>query len=234
MQNTDGNVQAPWGILFIDGLKNYQYVITQADTLKDWNFSLLGTVMKAYTTEVLVDLYDQLPYAEGLQGAGDLNPKFNSGDSIYKALLASIDDALSKDFTASSVTDPGTQDLIFGGNMASWVAFANTLKLKMYLRMTNAHPKCCCCRRVLPPCLAAGAPFLDSSTGSAEVTNFYGCPGPGQSHCTNRTIRQLNTAVNLKASVRPLRAGWKLITVIPGSNIFLTGATSATGHHQPG
>jgi hypothetical protein len=197
VQPTDGYVQTPWDVLFSSGLKNYQYVIDHADTLKDWNFYLLGTVMKAYTTEVMVDLWDQMPYSQALKGANTLNPKFDDGYSIYTSLIASIDDALSKDLSASTVTDPSSADLIFGGDMDSWVAFAHTLKLKMYLRMINAHPDVASAG--INAMYTAGASFLDASTGGASVTNFTDAPGL-DNPLYEQNIRQLNTAVNLRAS----------------------------------
>ena len=61
----------------------------------------MATVMKVYTYQVLVDLYDQVPYTDALQGAADLQPKFDNGDSIYESLLSTLDSALNQDFTAS-------------------------------------------------------------------------------------------------------------------------------------
>lgn len=197
MLNTDGFVQNTWDILFPDGLKNYQYVIDQADTLKDWNYYLLGTVMKAYTAEILVDLYDQIPFSEALGGTAKLNPKFDDGYSIYTALIASIDTALNKDFKASTVTAPGGQDLVFSGNISSWIAFANTLKLKMYLRMINAHPDVASAG--IMAMYNAGATFLNSSTGGASVTNFTNAPGL-DNPLYEQNIRSLNTTVNIRAS----------------------------------
>jgi hypothetical protein len=197
IQNTDVFSQSPWAILFTDALKNYQYVIDQADTLKDWNFYLLGTVMKAYTTEVLVDLYDQIPYSQAVLGANQLNPPFEGGESIYQSLLSEIDNALSKDFKASTVTAPGTQDLIYGGNMTSWKIFANTLKLKMYLRMINKDPARA--NAGITALLSSGAPFISSASGGASVTNFTDAPGL-DNPLYEQNIRQLNTQVNLRAS----------------------------------
>ena len=194
LPSTDNTVNAAYDNLFTNGLKNYQYVIDQAAASQDWNFYLMGTVMKAYTTQVLVDLYDQIPYSQALQGAGNLAPKFDSGYSIYTSLLTSIDTALGKDFTASTNTDPGTQDLVFGGNIANWKAFANTLKLKMYLRMSNAQPSVA----------SAGIQVLYNTNPSflsldAPVTNFTNAAGL-DNPLYEANIRQDNTTTNLKAS----------------------------------
>jgi hypothetical protein len=44
---------------------------------------------------------------------------------------------MSKDFDISSNQTPGGNDMIYAGDMALWQKFANTLKLKIYLRYTN-------------------------------------------------------------------------------------------------
>ena len=67
----------------------------------------MATVMKVYTYQVLVDLYDQVPYTDALQGASDLQPKFDNGDSIYESLLSTLDSALNQDFTAINELNSG-------------------------------------------------------------------------------------------------------------------------------
>jgi hypothetical protein len=194
LPSTDAVVNQSYTNLFTNGLKNYQFVIDNAASTGDWNYYLMGTVMKAYTTEVLVDLYDQIPYSQALQGAGNLNPKFDSGYSIYTALLASIDTALSKDFTASTNTVPGTHDMIFNGNISNWIAFANTLKLKMYLRMINAHPAVAMAG--IQTLYSGGASFLGVD---ASLTNFSTTPN-NDNPMYETNIRSNNTGANLKAS----------------------------------
>lgn len=185
--------------LFTGGLKNYQFVIDKARAAGDWNFFLMATVMKAYTTEVLVDLYDKIPYTEALQGTGNLNPRFDNGDVIYEALLASLDTALSKDFTASSNTvlagsADSSVDIVFKGNMAQWRRFANTLELKMYLRMINAKPAEA--QSGVTKLYNAGGDFLTTNAG---VFGFIDAPGQ-DNPLYEQNIRQLNTTSNLRAS----------------------------------
>ena len=194
MPTTDRFVNGPWDLMFPSGLKNFQYVIDHAKAAEDWNFYLMGTVMKAYATEVLVDMHDQIPYSEALQGSGNLNPKFDDGYSVYTDLLKSIDTALSKNLLASTNTAPGNQDLVFNGDMEKWVEFANTLKLKMYLRMVNAHADVAMAG--ITDLYNNGAAFL---TQDAAVTNFVDAPGlDNPLYEINK--RQLNTPNNLRAS----------------------------------
>ncbi len=194
LPNTDNFVNDVFTDLFASGLKNYQYVIDKASAAQNWNYYLVGTVMKAYTAEILVDMYDMVPYSEALKGAANLKPKFDDGYSIYTDLINSIDTALGKDFTISTNTAIGTEDLVFSGDISQWKLFANTLKLKMYLRMVNAHPDVASAG--IAKLYSDGAAFL---TSDAAVTNFTDAPGQDNPFY-EWNQRTLNTTSNLKAS----------------------------------
>jgi hypothetical protein len=184
-------------VLFTSGLKNYQAIRENAKASGDWNFYLMATVMKAYTTTILVDLYDRIPYSEALQGAENLNPKFDDGYSVYKALVAEIDTALTKDFSASTNTPGsliGTSDLLFQGNLSKWFQFANTLELKLYLRMINSKPQEA--QAGVQSLYSRNAAFLSSDAGVFGFTDAPGRDNP----LYEQNIRQLNTQDNLRAS----------------------------------
>lgn len=193
------NIKSPdfndsYTIMYSTGLKNYQYVIDKSKADQDWNSYLMSTVMMAYTTEVLADLYDKIPYSEALKGVADLNPKFDDGHAIYVDLLNKIDTALSKDFTASTNSQLGSTDLIFGGDMQKWIAFANTLKLKMYLRMVNKYPDDA--KKGILALYNENVQFL---TSNAAVTNFTDQDSK-RNPMYEQNIKQLNSPDNLRAS----------------------------------
>jgi len=192
VKSTDFN--ASWDVLYSSGLKNYKYVIDQAKASQNWSYYLMGNVMNAYTTAILVDLYDQIPYFEALQGTATLQPKFDDGFTIYKDLIARIDTALTKDFTVSTNAVTSTADLVFGGDVNQWIAFANTLKLKMYLRMVNAQPALA--QSGITALINSGAVFL---TTDASVTNFTDVLDKDNPFY-EQNQRSLNTPDNLRAS----------------------------------
>jgi Starch-binding associating with outer membrane len=194
MPPTDPFVIGGWQTLYTNGLINEQFAIDKAKENADWNLYLMATVMKVYTTQVLVDLYDQIPYTQALQGSANLTPSFDDGFSVYKNLLASLDTALAGDFSAASNVNPGKQDLVFGGNMGEWLQFANTLKLKIYLRMINSQPDMA--ETGVKALVDAGGPFLQQD---ASVTNFTDAPGLDNPFY-EQDKRQLNTPDNLRAS----------------------------------
>ncbi len=197
LKTTDYNAQ--YTTLYSYGLKNLQFVIDKANESQDWNFYLMGNVMKAYATGLLVDIYDKIPYTEALHGIGNLTPHFDDGYTIYKSLIAGIDSALGKDFSALTAidlraTNEGNIDLLFGGDIDKWKQFANTLELKLYLRMINAKPDEA--KAGIEALYARNAQFLKED---AKVTGFSDNPSLSNP-LYEQNIRQLNTATNLVAS----------------------------------
>lgn len=124
------------------------------------NYEAIAQILSAYTFQVLTDVWDKVPYTEALQGKdGNLFPSYDNGDFVYDGIIADIDDAISKIDGTGIV--PGADDLIFGGDMDAWVRFANTLKLRIYLRQINARPSVA--QAGIQAMMTAGAQFLGAN-----------------------------------------------------------------------
>lgn len=125
----------PWTELYSGCINDLEFVITESNKTGDTGGVLIGTLLKAYTFQLLVDLFGDVPYTEALQGVNNITPKTTEGSVIYLDLISKIDAALANYDANPFDTTIGKQDIIYGADMAQWVKFANTLKLKMYLRM---------------------------------------------------------------------------------------------------
>jgi len=134
---TESDYDRQFTTMYAGCLLDYQYIRNKTAATNNWTYYAIATLMQAYSFQTMADLYDQVPFSEALQGVKYVQPHYESGEIIYDSLLVRIDDAMSKDFTTSSNQTPGGNDLIFGGDMSLWQKFANTLKLKMYLRYVN-------------------------------------------------------------------------------------------------
>jgi hypothetical protein len=155
----------------------------------------MSTVMQAYAWTVMVDFYDKIPYFEAFKGATDQNfsPVYNNGDAIYADLIARIDAALANEST--ELTDAqANSDFLFGGDYDSWVQFANTLKLKMYLRMAYADPSGA--QAGVEQLYADGVTFLNQDAALKIFINEENKDNP--LYASN--IRKLNVATNLRVS----------------------------------
>ena len=155
--------------IYAGALNDLNFVSKKAEEDENWNYYLMAEVMKAYTFQVMVDLYDMVPYFEALAGSDDPTPAFDEGQAIYDDLIARIDNALSKDLSAFTSTSPGADDMVFKGNMDNWVKFANTLKLKIFMRQTEARPSVA--QEGIAALYTAGAEFLDVDAEMADYIN---------------------------------------------------------------
>ncbi len=132
-----------------DVLEDFQYILTQTDTLPDYGyFNAAARIMKAYNFELLVDTYNDVPYTEALGGLSELTPKYDDAKTIYASLANQLDSAIATIHTAmddqknnlsSNVKDlNGNTDGMFHGDMTKWIQFANTIKLRL---MVHAYGK---------------------------------------------------------------------------------------------
>lgn len=92
-------------------------------------------IMNAYTFSVLVDTFGNVPYSEALDIEAYPLPKYDDAQTIYKDLIARLTAAQAA-LTASEGSF-GSADLIYGGNAAKWKKFANTLRLRLAVNMSD-------------------------------------------------------------------------------------------------
>jgi len=89
-------------------------------------------IMQVYTYSTLVETFGDIPYTESLDISNVL-PKYDNGLTIYKDLINRLSAAITN--LDTSEDSFGTADLIYGGNTGKWEKFANSLKLRMGLRI---------------------------------------------------------------------------------------------------
>lgn len=87
----------------------------------------------------LTDLYGDVPYSEAGKGYLDANlsPKYDSQESIYMDMLNKLDAANS---ALSGTSSFGSNDIVFGGDAEKWRKYANSLMLRLGMRMSKVNP----------------------------------------------------------------------------------------------
>jgi hypothetical protein len=135
------------------------------------DFYSYGLVLKVLTAIPLIDGFGPFPY---LQYGTGTNPTFNNVDSIYLAgfipeLNAVIDtlNAYTKRPSATRVQLSGADISTFGGDIVKWIKLANTLKLRLAIRISNADP--ISAQKYITQTLAETHGFIDKSTGDFAI-----------------------------------------------------------------
>ena len=137
-QGDDFGVSTPWRLLNTFALNDLEQMLVQAEELQAGPYLGVGKIMKAYMYSIMVDMWGDVPFSEAQQGAENLFPKFDDGQQVYNSVFALLDEGIA-DLAAESSFAPGSDDLIYGGDLDKWRKFANTLKLKMYTQVRLAQ-----------------------------------------------------------------------------------------------
>ena len=134
-QFTTSSYQAVWTDNYLN-LSNYNALL---GSTTEPNYQAIAKIMMAYEYEALVDNYNNVPFTNALTGSKNLNPTYQTGQSIYLALMQQLDAAIGLIQKApAAAANPGSADIMFGGTMANWILFANTLKLRLALRESTS------------------------------------------------------------------------------------------------
>lgn len=197
LTKSSGIYQTAWVDLYSDGLIDLKIVKDKAAEEEEWNSYLQATCLMAYTYQILADFYGQIPFTEALQGKDIPEPRFDAGQDVYDGLITLIDEALAKDLTAST-TRAFPSDFVFGtlgkdAQIASWVQFANTLKLKIYMRQTFA-------RSSVASAGVSGLLASDNFLTNGAMINVFSDVPDNSNPFFESTARDLNTDGNLRMS----------------------------------
>ena len=122
-----------------DNLNDYNLIQTTGATTHP-NHAAIARIMKVYDFLLLVDEYGDIPYTEALKGKGNITPKYDKAEDIYKDFIVQLKGAVADINAATAGRAVGAEDVVFGGGaagMTRWKQFANSLRLRILLRESN-------------------------------------------------------------------------------------------------
>jgi len=120
----------------INNLSNIIHLIGSREDSADMvNKLAIARILKVWAVSKLTDTYGDVPYFESslpLELAV-LQPKYDTQESIYKDLFKELKEAATQlDETKESY---GSADLVYGGDPVKWRKLANSLRLRLALRV---------------------------------------------------------------------------------------------------
>ena len=130
-----------WSKMYRDvlqDLKGAQEIITNNNEINSENKLAILTVMQVAAYAHLVEIFGDIPYTEALNPTNP-SPKYDDAETIYLDLLTKLDTAIASIDTNGNGFE-ASQDPVYGGNMSSWKKAANSLKLRMALRIADSNP----------------------------------------------------------------------------------------------
>lgn len=105
------------------------------------NINAAATVMRVFDLHRLTDMHGDMPYTQagqGLQGEENWFPEYQSQEEIYGLMIADLRAA--RDRFSDSARPLGNQDFLYFGDLNKWRKFANSLLMRIAMRMSNVDP----------------------------------------------------------------------------------------------
>ena len=240
-----------WDGLYLN-VNNFQKIIEFPNTDGRYdNYVAAAKILKAHYMQSIVDLYGDAPYDEAFSGLAVRTPKYNDDQYIYRQLLGELDSARALIAAGNpAAEDISGVDVMIHGDMAKWVKFANTIELRMLLRMSNNTGAVATYRDGRLAKLAS-ASFLTtdvkinpgySDSNDEQLNPFFGTFAFDSAHnaLQNRTFVTASGHAYKSLTASSAYTTGPTPEVIPGSGIFYANVADArfgriftTGAGQP-
>lgn len=129
----------PWRMIYSDALQDIEEILDlSAGQPQFEQYRAVAWVMKAYTYQVATDAFGDVPLTEA-NDPSNTNPVYNPQEQVYDSIIAYLNRAIDM-IDVDAAVHPGTDDLVFQGDMEKWLRFANTLQLRVHLRLSEVAP----------------------------------------------------------------------------------------------
>ena len=125
-----------WTAFYTSRLKEYNDIATYCNGKSAYtNFMAASDIYICFLWQRMTDKYGALPYADASKGTA---VPYTEQSKIYLDLLSRLKSA-SESIDASDDTqyNPGSYDLLYGGDYAKWKKFGYSLMLRMSMRISN-------------------------------------------------------------------------------------------------
>ncbi|NIG55779.1 SusD/RagB family nutrient-binding outer membrane lipoprotein [Chitinophaga sp. Cy-1792] len=129
---------------------NYKYKLTAAQQEEYKIYYHLAKVIGAYATGQATDLFDDIPYKDGFAAQNSLYgqpvnyyPAYDNQQTVYYSILDDLKAAA--DYLSTAQLQPtlyeshkslAVQDILYKGNLSRWVKMANSLRLRLAMRIS--------------------------------------------------------------------------------------------------
>lgn len=100
----------------------------------------VGDIIKVAAMHRVTDTYGPIPYSKIGQN-GEINVPYDTQEQVYRKMFEELTNAVDVLTPVRVNNFPATTDVIYGGNIEKWIRFANSLKLRLALRVSYAAPE---------------------------------------------------------------------------------------------
>jgi hypothetical protein len=118
---------------------NYTMVESFCETTDNPVPLAIASIIKVAAMHRVADTYGPIPYTQ-IGADGNLATPYDNEETVYKAFINELDEAIATlNANAGSALNPSS-DFVYSGDVHKWIKFANSLKLRLAMRIVYAAP----------------------------------------------------------------------------------------------
>lgn len=129
----------PWSDIYAGTLLNLKIIIDRASEGSP-HYAGIARILMAHGIGMCTDIWGDVPYSQALQGSEFPHPVYDPQQDVYAAIFALLDRAVSDLDQETSAFSPGSDDLIYDGDLNRWKAAAAALRARYALRTLKRNP----------------------------------------------------------------------------------------------
>jgi hypothetical protein len=153
-----------WNTLYGQSITDLNKVIAIGEDQSNPNYKGVALAVRSWAFQLLTDAYGDIPYGQAGNIDSFLTPKYDTQEDVYLGLLNDLK-------TAQAALDPAGPaiggDPIYGGKIASWKKFVNSLRLRIALRIADRDPVQA--QQVFTDIQAEGGSYIASNSELAQL-----------------------------------------------------------------
>ncbi|QEM05248.1 SusD/RagB family nutrient-binding outer membrane lipoprotein [Mucilaginibacter rubeus] len=153
-----------WSTGYSKSIVNLNQIIKLADAQGNTNYKGVALVLRSWAFSLLTEAYGDIPYRQATNIDQYLTPAYDTQKDVYFALLDDLK-------AAQTALDPSGKaiagDVIYSNNIASWKKFANSLRLRIALRIADREPAKA--KQVLDDIKTEGGLYISSNVETAQL-----------------------------------------------------------------
>jgi len=136
---SEADVNNAWSYnLYNPGMYNTKILMAKAVTEKSPHFGGIAKVMMAYQLGITTDLWGDIPYSDAFNAAnGQTKSKYDTQQVIYTTIFSLLNSAITDLSAPNSLFEPGSEDLIYGGDLTKWTKTAHALMARYKLHLVK-------------------------------------------------------------------------------------------------
>jgi hypothetical protein len=122
-----------WVNLYLNIIPNANAMIKKANSTNSPHYSGLAKVVLAYNLGLATTIWENIPYKSSDNQLTDFAPKYDTQEEVYKDIQRLLNEAITELSATESLFKPGTDDIVYRGNISLWLKTAQTLKARYLL-----------------------------------------------------------------------------------------------------